>query len=318
MRVVFAGTPEAAVPTLRTLAAGPHEVVAVVTRPDAPLGRKRVLTASPVARAAEELGLHVLKARRLDEEATTSILATQPDLGVVVAYGGLVREPLLSAPTHGWINLHFSLLPRWRGAAPVQRALIAGDEVTGAAVFRLVPELDAGDVYDVIQRPIGAEETAGQLLTSLAIEGAELAARVVDGIAAGTAAATPQHGVPTPAPKLGLDDARLDPTGDASSVYARLRGVTPEPGAFIDVAGVRVKVLAASRSGAEPIAPGELRLAGRRAYLGTGTTPLELVTVQPAGKRPMPGADWLRGLPADARADANMHAHESASGAVRS
>ncbi|GAB3607901.1 methionyl-tRNA formyltransferase [Humibacter ginsengiterrae] len=303
MRIVFAGTPSAAVPTLQMLAGGPHDVALVVTRPDAPLGRKRVLTPSPVARAAGALGLPALKTARLDDEATERILQTGAELGVVVAYGGLVREPLLSAPAHGWINLHFSLLPRWRGAAPVQRALIAGDETIGAAVFRLVPELDAGDVYDALERPIGADETAGDLLESIAVDGAGLVARVVDGIADGAAAATPQVGETTLAPKLTLDDARLDLTRDAREVYARLRGVTPEPGAFFTIGGTRVKVLAAARSASEPLPAGTLRLHGSRAYLGTGTSPLELLTVQPAGKRAMAAADWLRGLPQDASAD---------------
>lgn len=303
MRIVFAGTPQPAVPTLRALAGGRHEIVAVVTRPDAPLGRRRILTPSPVAEAAAELGLPVLKTARLDADVTERILDLRPDLGVVVAYGGLVREPLLSSPRHGWVNLHFSLLPRWRGAAPVQRALIAGDEMTGAAVFRLVPELDAGDVYDVIEREIGADETAGELLESLAVDGADLVERVVDGIEAGTAVAQRQVGEPTMAPKLTIDDAKLDLARDASSVYARVRGVTPEPGAFFVVGENRVKVLEASRSDAAAMAPGALALNGAHALVGTATAPLELVTVQPAGKRPMPGADWLRGLPAGSHAE---------------
>jgi methionyl-tRNA formyltransferase len=303
MRIVFAGTPNAAVPTLHALAAGEHDVVAVVTRPDAPLGRKRVLTPSPVAQAAEQLGLPVLKTARLDENATEAILAARPELGVIVAYGALVREPLLSAPTHGWVNLHFSLLPAWRGAAPVQRAVIAGDEVTGAAVFRLVPELDAGDVYDRIERAIGPDETAGELLDALAIDGAALVARVVHGISDGTAVAVPQQGTPTLAPKLGIEDARLDLTQDARTVYARLRGVTPEPGAFITIDGAHVKVLSAARSAAESLPAGALRLSGVHAYLGTATSPLELISVQPAGKRAMTAADWLRGMPAGVRAD---------------
>ncbi|GAB3387829.1 methionyl-tRNA formyltransferase [Humibacter soli] len=303
MRIVFAGTPQPAVPALRALAAGSHEVVAVVTRPDAPLGRRRVLTPSPVADAATELGLPVLKTARLDAVATASILELQPDLGVIVAYGGLVREPLLSGPRHGWVNLHFSLLPRWRGAAPVQRAIIAGDKRTGAAVFRLVPELDAGDVYGVIEREVGTDETAGDLLDSLAVEGAALLERVVDGIAEGTAVAQPQVGEPTLAPKLTIDDARLDLAADAGAVYSRIRGVTPEPGAYFVMGDSRVKVLSASRSGAAALQPGELVLSGSRALVGTGTTPLELVTVQPAGKRAMPGADWMRGLPSGSTAE---------------
>jgi methionyl-tRNA formyltransferase len=166
-----------------------------------------------------------------------------------------------------------------------------------------VPELDAGDVYDRFERAIGPDDTAGELLDALAVDGAALVARVVDAISDGTAVAVPQQGTPTLAPKLGIEDARLDLTQDARAVYARLRGVTPEPGAFITVDGARVKVLTAARSAAEPLAPGALRLSGAHAYLGTATSPLELISVQPAGKRPMAAADWLRGMPAGIRAD---------------
>lgn len=295
MRIVFAGTPAVAIPSLEAVAAR-HEVVAVVTREDAPLGRKRVLTPSPVAEAAARLGLDVVKANRLREEVTERIRALQPDLGVVVAYGGLVREPLLSLPRLGWVNLHFSLLPRWRGAAPVQHAVIAGDTETGAAVFRLVPELDAGDVYAELRRPIGPDETAGELLDALAADGAALLADTTDALAAGTAVAVPQQGEVTLASKLSLDDARLDLTEPAERVYARLRGVTPEPGAFVLLGGERFKLHAARRtSGEPPLAPGAVEARGRRVLVGTGTDPLELLTVQPAGKRAMPAADWLRG-----------------------
>lgn len=300
MRIVFAGTPAVAIPSLEAVAAR-HEVVAVVTREDAPLGRKRVLTPSPVAEAAERLGLPVVKANRLGEDVTARIAALRPDLGVVVAYGGLVREPLLSLPRLGWVNLHFSLLPRWRGAAPVQRAVIAGDTETGAAVFHLVPELDAGDVYAELRRPIGQDETAGELLGALADEGATLLADTVDALSAGTAVATPQTGEVTLAPKLALDDARLDLTEPAERVYARLRGVTPEPGAFVLLEGERFKVLAARRTDdEEPLPPGAVELRGKRVLAGTGTAPLELVTVQPAGRRAMPAADWMRGIASSA------------------
>lgn len=295
MRIVFAGTPAVAIPSLEAVAAR-HEVVAVVTREDAPLGRKRVLTPSPVADAAERLGLPVIKANRLREEVTERIRDLAPDLGVVVAYGGLVREPLLSLPRLGWVNLHFSLLPRWRGAAPVQHAVIAGDTETGAAVFRLVPELDAGDVYAELRRPIGPEETAGELLEALAVDGAALLADTADALAAGTAVATPQQGDVALAPKLALDDARLDFTEPADRVHARLRGVTPEPGAFALLDGERFKVLAARRAdGESPLPPGRLEARDRRIVVGTATEPLELVTVQPAGKRAMAAADWMRG-----------------------
>src|SRR6478752_3764004 len=285
MRLVFAGTPAVAVPSLLALAAR-HEVVAVITREDAPLGRKRVLTPSPVAAAAEERGLPVIRANRLREEATEQVRGLQPDLGVIVAYGGLVREPLLSLPRLGWVNLHFSLLPRWRGAAPVQHAVIAGDAETGAAVFQLVPELDAGDVFSELRRPIGPDETAGELLEALSVSGADLLADTVDGLAAGTLASEPQRGEPTPAPKLTIDDGRLDVTRPADEVYARLRGVTPEPGAHAMLGGERFKILRAARADdAAPLRPGAVEQHDRRILVGTGTTPLQLLTVQPAGKR---------------------------------
>ena len=297
MRLVFAGTPDAAVPSLRRLAESDHDIVLVVSRPDAPLGRKRVRTPSPVAQVAADLGLEVLKTARLDEQATARILASEPDLGVVVAYGGLVREPLLSAPAHGWINLHFSLLPRWRGAAPVQRALIAGDERTGAAVFRLVPELDAGDVYAQIEHPIHPEATAGDLLGELAERGAHLLADVVDAIAAGTAHAHPQEGEPTSAPKLTLDDALVRWEEAAPAVLARIRGVSPEPGAFTTIDGARLKILRAHLAATDQRpAPGVVVPDGREVLVGTGTTPLVLDTVQPAGKGAMAAADWWRGV----------------------
>ncbi|KQZ84281.1 methionyl-tRNA formyltransferase [Microbacterium sp. Root166] len=298
MRLVFAGTPEPAVPSLRRLAASDHHIAAVITRSDAPLGRKRVLTPSPVAAAADELGLHALRADRLDADATERIAALRPDLGVIVAYGGLVREPLLSTPVHGWINLHFSLLPRWRGAAPVQHALIAGDAVTGASVFQLVPELDAGDVFAEVSQDIPATATAGELLAALADSGAELLAGVVDAIAAGTAVARPQVGETTYAHKLTDADGLVDWTAPQPAVLGRIRGVTPEPGAHTRIDGARLKILEAGLApvDAPALAPGALALHGRDVLIGTGTVPIALQTVQPAGKGPMRAPDWWRGL----------------------
>lgn len=299
MRLVFAGTPAVAVPSLRALASGPHEIAAVVTRGDAPLGRKRVLTPSPVAQAAEELGLPVIKADRLDADATARIAALEPQLGVIVAYGGLVREPLLSTPRHGWINLHFSLLPKWRGAAPVQRALIAGDEVTGASVFQLVAALDAGDVFAEERYDVPSGATSADVLDALAVIGAPLLARVVDGIADGTARAVPQAGEPTLAPKLTLDDGALDLTRDAASLLHQIAGVTPEPGAHTSFDGARFKVLRASASDAPPVPPGRVVSSGKEILVGTGTSPLRLESVQPAGKGAMSAGDWFRGLRTD-------------------
>ena len=296
MRLVFAGTPAAAVPTLRTLARS-HEIVAVVTRPDAPLGRKRVLTPSPVAQAAEELGLPIIKAARLDDEATEQITALKPELGVIVAYGGLVREPLLSAPEHGWINLHFSLLPQWRGAAPVQRALIAGDTELGASVFQLVPALDAGDVYAARTVPVPADATADVALQILADDGAGLTADVVASIADGTGVAVTQQGVPTVAPKLTLEDGALEWTQSAAELFARFRGVTPEPGAFVTIDGARLKIHAAwlPDDAAPALEAGEFSATRGGVLVGTGTTPLRLDRVQPAGKPAMAAEDWWRG-----------------------
>jgi methionyl-tRNA formyltransferase len=296
MRIVFAGTPSAAVPSLQAIAASPHEVVGVVTRRDAPVGRKRVMTPSPVAAAAGERDIPVIKADRLDAEATAAIGRLAPDLGVIVAYGGLVREPLLSTPAHGWINLHFSLLPRWRGAAPVQRALIAGDRTTGAAVFQLVPELDAGDVFGQIPYDIPRGETAGDVLQKLADAGAGLLAEVIDAIAAGSAVAVPQSGQPTTAPKLTLSDGRLDPLAPVDAVINRYRGTTPEPGAHVVVNGQRLKVLSAVRGPDAPLPPGRISLVGADVLLGADGGTVRLGRVQPAGKAAMSAADWWRGL----------------------
>lgn len=295
MRLVFAGTPSAAVPTLRRLAAE-HEILGVVTRPDAPLGRKRVLTPSRVAEAAEELGLPVIKAARLDDEVTRRIARLEPELGVIVAYGGLVREPLLSTPERGWINLHFSLLPRWRGAAPVQRALIAGDESLGASVFRLVPELDAGDVFAMREADVPGDATADAVLEALATFGADLTSEVVGGIAEGTLHAAPQRGEPTLAPKLTLEDGALDWSQTVSQVFARFRGVTPEPGAHTTVGGQRVKIIAAAPADSAELAPGELMATKNALLIGTADDPLAVTRVQPAGKGAMNATDWWRGL----------------------
>ena len=296
LRLVFAGSPAAAVPSLSTLADSRHEVVGVVTREDSPQGRRGVLTPTPVADEAVNRGIPVIKANRLAGAATERVQELAADLGVIVAYGGLVREPLLSAPRLGWINLHFSLLPRWRGAAPVQRAIIAGDDVTGATVFQLVPELDAGDVYGRMTEPIGAHQTAGRLLESLAVSGAELLLRVVDALADGTARSEAQVGDVTLAPKLALQDGLIDWSQPAQAVHDLIRGVTPEPGAFTTVDGARLKVLeAAIARDVPPLAPGEFALVGKAVLVGTATQPIELLAVHPAGRKAMDAASWWRG-----------------------
>ena len=301
LSLVFAGSPAAAVPSLRALSVSSHRVATVITREDSPRGRRGTLTPTAVANAAQEFDHRVIRTNRLAGLPTQAVEELAPDLGVIVAYGGLVREPLLSTPRLGWINLHFSLLPRWRGAAPVQRAIIAGDELTGASVFQLVPDLDAGPVFGQLTQPIGALETAGHLLDALAVAGAELLLRVVDNLADGTARAEPQVGDITVAPKLSLEDGRIDWAHSAVVVSNLIRGVTPEPGAFTSVDGARLKVLdAAVARDAPTLPPGAFVLEGRRLMIGTSTEPIELLVVQPAGKNPMSATDWWRGRPASA------------------
>lgn len=306
MRIVFAGSPAAAVPSLQALAASAHKIVAVVTREDSPQGRRGVVTPTAVARAAEEARLPVIRANRLTDDTADAVAALDVDLGVIVAYGGLVREPLLSAPRLGWINLHFSLLPRWRGAAPVQHAIMAGDETTGATVFALVPELDAGDILGQITEPIGRLQTAGALLESLSEAGADLLVRVVDALAEGSARAVAQVGEVTFAPKLTLADGEIDWNLPAERVHDRIRGVTPEPGAFTAVDGVRLKVLSAAIArDTPPLAPGAIELRGKSVVVGTGTVPIELLTVHPAGRKVMDAGSWWRGRPAGAEGRAS-------------
>ena len=305
MRLIFAGTPEAAVPSLAALIAGEHEVVAVLTRPDAPLGRKRVLTPSPVAQLAEQHGLPVIKAAKLTPEVVAELVALEADLGVIVAYGALLRRDALDAPRLGWINLHFSLLPAWRGAAPVQRAVLAGETKTGMSVFQLVEELDAGPLFATGSYPIGRHQTSGSLLEELSEHGALLLARVVDELAAGTAMTIEQRGEPSYAAKITLADGLIDWAEPAPRVLDRIRGANPEPGAHTLLAGERFKVHRAALVPAEglvpALAPGALALESRRVLAGTGDGVIELLEVQPAGRTAMAAADWWRGLGAEAK-----------------
>ncbi|WP_167131650.1 methionyl-tRNA formyltransferase [Paramicrobacterium chengjingii] len=296
MRIVFAGTPAAAVPSLQALALSHHSLCAVITREDAPQGRKRTLTPSPVALRATELGLPVIKANRLNAEVAAHIASLDVDLGVIVAYGGLVREPLLSTPRAGWINLHFSALPLWRGAAPVQRALINGDTTIDTTVFQLTRGLDAGDIWSASTTPISDDETAGELLARLALSGAEDLIAAVAGIESHALEPRPQTGSSRYAEKLTLADGHLDLREPAESVFNRFRGVTPEPGAYVTVNGERFKILAAARGDdAPPLSPGTFALVNREVLVGTGTSPIVLTRVQPPGKAAMNAEDWWRG-----------------------
>lgn len=300
MRLIFAGTPAAAVPSLDRLAASAHDLVAVLTRPPAPVGRKRVVTPSPVGARAAELGLPLLEAARVGAAETDRLVALGADLGVVVAYGALLKPPALAAPRLGWINLHFSLLPRWRGAAPVQWTLLARDEQAGISVFRLEEGLDTGPVLAQAPVPIPPDATAGELLALLADQGAGLLADVVDALAAGTAVLTPQEGEVTLAPKPTLDDARVRWAEPAAAVLGRIRGTTPEPGAWAELPdGSRLKLLAATAGSGPALEPGSLVIDGGRLLVGTGTEPVVLLEVQAAGRARTPAAAWARGARVD-------------------
>jgi methionyl-tRNA formyltransferase len=300
MKLVFAGTPEVAVPALDALiASGRHEVAAVVTRPDAPAGRGRRLVASPVAERAEEAGIEVLKpARPRDEDFLARLREIGPDCCPVVAYGALLPKTTLDVPARGWVNLHFSLLPAWRGAAPVQHAIMAGDEVTGASTFLIEEGLDSGPVYGVLTEQVRPTDTSGDLLTRLAFAGAGLLVATMDGIEDGTLQAVPQPaaGV-TLAPKITVEDAQVQWSAPALRVDRVVRGCTPAPGAWTLFRGERLKVIqAVSVPDRADLAPGELSAAKNHVYVGTGSHAVELLWVQPQGKKPMRAADWARGV----------------------
>ncbi|MFC0623895.1 methionyl-tRNA formyltransferase [Kribbella deserti] len=299
MRLVFAGTPEVAVTALAAIAKSGHELVAVVTRPDAPSGRGRKLVASPVADYAETLGVEILKPVSPKEPEFLARLAElAPDCCPVVAYGGLLPQAALDIPRHGWINLHFSVLPAWRGAAPVQHSIIAGDDVTGASTFRIVKALDAGPVFGVLTEPIGPSDTAGDLLERLAESGSKLLVDTLDGIESGILEAReqPAEGVSL-APKLTVEDAEIDFAAPAQRVDRLVRGCNPSPGAWTTFRGERLKVLVTRPAPeAETMVQGELLATKSSVLAGTGSHPIELVTVQPQGKKPMAAADWARGV----------------------
>jgi methionyl-tRNA formyltransferase len=319
MRLVFAGTPEAALPTLEAILQSRHELAAVVTRPDAPAGRGRRLEPSPVALRAREAGIEVLTPLKARDPAFLDRLREiGPDCCPVTAYGALLPQAALDIPPAGWVNLHFSVLPAWRGAAPVQHAIWHGDDITGATTFRLVREMDAGPVYGVVTEPIRSRDTSGDLMARLAASGVALLVDTLDGIESGEIRAVPQpsEGISF-APKITPEDTRVDWGQPATAIDRQIRAFTPEPGAWTEYGGVRLKLgpvepaadeaaAVAASAGGPPrgtLAPGELLITRNAIFAGTGTEPVRLGDVQPPGKRPMPAADWARGLHASGRAD---------------
>jgi methionyl-tRNA formyltransferase len=308
VRIVFAGTPDPALPSLRRLIdSARHDVVAVLTRPDAAKGRHGKPSPSPVAQLALEHDIPVLRpARPNSDEFVAELMELAPDACAVVAYGALLSERLLAVPTHGWINLHFSLLPAWRGAAPVQAAIAAGDAVTGATTFQIELALDSGPVYGVVTETIRPTDTAGDLLERLSISGAALLDTTLDGIADRSLTAVPQpaDGI-TIAPKVTVEDARVRWDLPAHVVDRRIRAVTPNPGAWTMIGDLRVKVGPVTvEETSNTLAPGVIRIEKKGVHVGTGSQPVLLGQIQPPGKKPMNAADWARGARLDESAQA--------------
>jgi methionyl-tRNA formyltransferase len=302
VRIVFGGTPDVAIPSLDALADSRHELLAAVTRPDAPSGRGKRLTASPVAQRAVELGIEVLKPQRpRDEEFVSRLTHIAPDCCPVVAYGALLPQRVLDIPRHGWVNLHFSLLPAWRGAAPVQHAILAGDQITGATTFQIVLELDAGPIFATVTEPVRPDDTAGDLLHRLSLSGARLLVDTLDGIQDGTLTPTPQPETDAQvsyASKINVEDARIDWTWPAELVDRLVRACAPAPGAWTTFRSERFKINSAHLSDTV-LPPGVLEITKRSVRVGTGTRTLQLGEVQAQGKKPMTAADWARGVTFD-------------------
>jgi len=299
VRIVFAGTPDVAVPSLTALLASRHEVLAVITRPDAPSGRGKKLTASPVAERAEAAGIEVLKPKRAkDEDFVARLTELAPDCCPVVAYGALLPQRVLDIPAHGWVNLHFSLLPAWRGAAPVQHAILAGDQVTGATTFRIVLELDAGPTYATVSEPIRPDDTSGDLLERLSLSGATLLVETLDAIEAGAEPQPQPESETSYASKINVEDAMINWHRPADELDRLIRGSAPAPGAWTTFRGKRFKINSA-RIAANNLPPGALEITKKSVQVGTATRALELGEVQAQGKKPMPAADWARGISFD-------------------
>lgn len=303
MRLVFAGTPEPAAAALDRLIASDHEVVAVLTRPDARRGRGRTLHPSPVKALALEHGIEVLTPESLTRDAAIrdQLVSLAPDAIPVVAYGNLIPADMLDIPRHGWVNLHFSLLPQWRGAAPVQAAIANGDTITGATTFRINEGLDTGDVLATLETEIGQTETSGELLERLAYSGADLLVETMDALAAGTATPTPQPEEGTYAHKIHPTDARVDWTQPGAVIDRTIRAHTPAPGAWTMRGEERFKLGPVTPTGGGSLAPGSVQFGKNEVLVGTADGDARLGMIQPPGKKMMNAADWARGLAAEAK-----------------
>lgn len=292
MQTVFFGTPEAAVPALRALA-GFSEIRFVITRPDRPRGRSGRPQPSAVKEQAMQLGLDVLQPEHPGEVVAD---LEGIDVAVLVAYGRLLPASLLEAPRLGFTNVHFSALPRWRGAAPVAHALLAGDDMTGVTLLSMDEGLDTGPIIELVETPIDPAENAGELTARLAIIGADLLAARLPDFVAGSIEPRPQEGEVTVAPKVTTADARLDPASSAEEMLRRIRAFAPKPGAWGEVDGSRLKVLKAGLwLGSEVPAPGSIEVHDHSIVLGTAGGAVELFDVQPAGSAPMAATAWANG-----------------------
>ena len=302
MRCVFAGTPDVAAVALADLLGSRHDVVAVITRPDAQAGRGRAVAASPVAMLARDAGIEVLQPSSLrDPDVRARLGEIAPDVAPIVAYGGLVPPAALTIPAHGWVNLHFSLLPAWRGAAPVQHAIWRGDDVTGASTFALEEGLDTGPVYGILTEAIRPDDTSGALLERLARAGSGLLIATLDAIESGDAHPVPQTGEASFAPKITADDARVRWDLPAIGIDRQVRACTPVPGAWTTCRGERLGVGPVTVTEDDDLAPGQLRVGKRDVEVGTATRTVRLGAVRPAGKREMPAAGLGAGRATDRR-----------------
>lgn len=294
--ILFAGTPANAADTLRHLVTSGFNVVGVLTRPDAEVGRSRQLTPSAVAVAAGELGLPLIKANRVDHAVIQEIQALGAELGIVVAYGSLLKREALDALPRGWFNLHYSLLPKYRGAAPVQHALLNGDRETGVTLFKLDEGMDTGLVLSQTPTPINAGENAANLLARLTLLGCALLSESIPQISSSTHSLKPQSDAVSFAPKLTREFGRIDWQSSARAIESQVLACNPEPGAWTLLNGQSFKILdAVALPQTEHLAPGQPLLHGAKVLVGTGNGHLMLQLVQPASKRHMAAMDWARG-----------------------